>query len=153
MNDIITMSATKLAAAIRAKQVSALEAVNAYIDRQIAVNDMLNAVVMNCFERARSEAKALDAKAAKGEWAGALHGVPMTIKDSLDTEGVISTGATMAGSTGTGSIGAATSGAKVSDRGEAAGAAVSTCGAASGCWSSRRRRGSASGPPSRCTGA
>jgi amidase len=95
MNDIIYMSATKLAAAIRAKQVSALEAVNAYIDRQIAVNDMLNAVVMNCWERARSEAKTLDAKAARGEFVGALHGVPMTIKDSLDTEGVISTGATV----------------------------------------------------------
>jgi amidase len=49
---------------------------------------------MNSYERARAEARALDAKAAKGEFVGALHGVPMTIKDSLDTEGVISTGVT-----------------------------------------------------------
>ena len=49
---------------------------------------------MNSYARARAEAKALDAKAAKGEFVGPLHGVPMTIKDSLDTEGVISTGAT-----------------------------------------------------------
>jgi amidase len=93
-NELIYMSATKLAQLIRAKQVSALEAVNAFIDRQIAVDDMLNAVVMNSYARARAEAKALDAKAAKGEFVGALHGVPMTIKDSLDTEGVITTGAT-----------------------------------------------------------
>jgi amidase len=93
-SEIIYMSAKKLAGLIRAKQVSALEAVDAFIARQLAVNDRLNAVVMNCYERARSEAKALDARAAKGEWAGALHGVPMTIKDSLDTEGVITTGAT-----------------------------------------------------------
>lgn len=93
-NELIYMSATKLAQLIRAKQVSALEAVNAYIDRQIAVDDMLNAVVMNSYARARAEAKALDAKAAKGEFVGPLHGVPMTIKDSLDTEGVITTGAT-----------------------------------------------------------
>jgi amidase len=93
-DEIIYMSATKLAQLIRAKKVSALEAVDAYIDRQIAVDDMLNAVVMNSYARARAEAKALDAKAARGEFAGVLHGVPMTIKDSLDTEGVITTGAT-----------------------------------------------------------
>jgi amidase len=93
-DEIIYMSATKLAQLIRAKKVSALEAVEAYIQRQIAVNDMLNAVVMNSYARARTEAKALDAKAARGEFAGPLHGVPMTIKDSLDTEGVITTGAT-----------------------------------------------------------
>lgn len=93
-DELIYMSATKLAGLIRSKKVSALEAVNAYIDRQLAVNDRLNAVVMNSYERARAEAKALDAKAAKGEFVGALHGVPMTIKDSLDTEGVITTGAT-----------------------------------------------------------
>ena len=58
-------------------------------------NDKLNAVVMNCFDRALVEAKALDAKAARGEFVGPLHGVPMTIKDSLDTEGVITTGATV----------------------------------------------------------
>ncbi len=92
---LIYMSATQIAGLIRAKKVSALEAVNAFIDRQIAVNDKLNAVVTNCFERARSEAKALDARAAKGDFAGPLHGVPITIKDSLDTEGVVSTGATV----------------------------------------------------------
>jgi amidase len=93
-NEIIYMSATKLAQLIRAKKISAVEAVEAYIDRQLTVNDMLNAVVMNCYHRAREEAKALDAKAARGEFVGPLHGVPITIKDSLDTAGVISTGAT-----------------------------------------------------------
>src|ERR1043165_4488456 len=94
-DELIFMSAAKLAELIRAKKVSAREAVDAYIERQIAVNDMLNAVVMNCFARARAEAKALDEKAARGEFVGPLHGVPITIKDSLDTEGVVSTGATV----------------------------------------------------------
>jgi amidase len=93
-DELIYMSAAKLAEQIRAKKVSAREAVEAYIERQIAVNDLLNAVVMNCFARARAEAKALDEKAARGEFVGPLHGVPMIIKDSLDTEGVITTGAT-----------------------------------------------------------
>ena len=93
-NELIYMSATKLAGLIRAKKVSAVEAVEAYIARQLAVNDALNAVVMNSYARARDEAKAADKAAARGDWMGPLHGVPMTIKDSLDTEGVITTGAT-----------------------------------------------------------
>src|SRR5882757_2278830 len=72
-DELIYMSATKLAGLIRAKKVSASEAVEAYIARQLAVNDKLNAVVMNSYERARAEAKQLDAKAAKGEFVGLLH--------------------------------------------------------------------------------
>jgi amidase len=93
-DDIIFMSATKLARLLRSRALSAREVVEAYIARQIAIDDRLNAVVMTCYERARAEAAALDARAARGDFAGPLHGVPMTIKDSFDTEGVISTGGT-----------------------------------------------------------
>jgi amidase len=92
--DIIYMSAARLAELLRAREVSAVEAVEAFIERQLAINDRLNAVVMNSYARARAEAKAADARAVRGDFAGPLHGVPMTIKDSLDTEGVITTGAT-----------------------------------------------------------
>ncbi|HEY6643283.1 amidase [Povalibacter sp.] len=93
-DQIVFMSATKLAGLIRARKVSAVEAVNAYIQRTEEVNDRLNAVVMRSFARARKEAAELDKRAARRDFAGALHGVPMTIKDSFDTEGVISTGGT-----------------------------------------------------------
>ncbi|MDR3415107.1 MAG: amidase [Nevskia sp.] len=93
-DELIFMSATKLAGLIRARKVSAVEAVEAFIARQLEVNDEMRAVVMYCYARARKEAKALDEKASRGEWMGPLHGVPITIKDSLDSEGVISTGAT-----------------------------------------------------------
>ncbi len=93
-DEIIYMSATRLAQLLRARKLSAREVVNAYIERQIAVDDRLNAVVMQCYDRARAEAAALDKRAARRDFAGALHGVPMTIKDSFDTEGVISTGGT-----------------------------------------------------------
>lgn len=93
-DEIIYMSATRLAQLLRARKLSAREVVDAYIDRQIAVDDRLNAVVMQCYDRARAEAAALDKRAARRDFAGALHGVPMTIKDSFDTEGVISTGGT-----------------------------------------------------------
>ncbi|HEY0943703.1 MAG TPA: amidase [Opitutaceae bacterium] len=93
--EIIWMSATKLAQLIREKKVSAVEAVDAYIARIEAVNPKLNAVCMPCFERARQEAKSADAALAAGKLLGPLHGVPMTIKDSIDTAGVVSTGGTM----------------------------------------------------------
>jgi amidase len=92
--ELIFVSATRLAELLRAREVSAVEVVEAFIERQLAVNDRLNAVVMNSYARAREEARALDARAAGGDFAGPLHGVPMTIKDSIDTAGVITTGAT-----------------------------------------------------------
>lgn len=94
-SEIIWMSATKLAQWIREKKVSAVEATQAYITQIERVNPRINAVVQTCFERALNEAKAADESLARGQLKGALHGVPMTIKDSLDTEGVVTTGGTM----------------------------------------------------------
>ena len=92
--DPLFMSATKLAGLIRSKQISSVEAVQNFVDRIHAVNPLINAVVTPCFERAFAEAKAADAMLAKGESMGPLHGVPMTIKDSIDTAGVVTTGGT-----------------------------------------------------------
>jgi amidase len=92
---ILWMSATKLAQLIREKKVSSTEVVKAHIERIQKVNPLLNAVVTMCFERALEEAAAADKALAAGRIAGPLHGVPMTIKDSLDTEGVITTGGTI----------------------------------------------------------
>src|SRR5688572_11525599 len=94
-NDPLYMSATKLAALIRAKKISATEVIKLHIARIEAVNPKINAVVMPCFERALYEAAECDAQLAKGKSKGALHGVPMTIKDSFDTAGVVTTGGTL----------------------------------------------------------
>jgi amidase len=94
-DEIIFMSTTRLARMIREKKLSAVEAVQAYMARITAVNPKLNAVVQTCFDRALKEAKEADALASGGRFKGPLHGVPMTIKDSIDTEGVISTGGTV----------------------------------------------------------
>jgi amidase len=94
MDELIYASATALARAIRTKQVSALEVVDAYLARIEAVNPRLNAVVQVTAEQARAGARAADSALARGETAGPLHGVPVTIKDSLDTAGVVSSGGT-----------------------------------------------------------
>lgn len=95
MDEIIYASAKSIAQAIRDKRVSAAEAVEAHLARIEQVNPALNAVVQLAAERARAEASAADAALARGDGAGALHGVPFTLKDSIDTEGVVTTGGTV----------------------------------------------------------
>ncbi len=94
MTDLIYSSATTIARAIRDKEVSAVEVVQAHLDRIAEVNPSLNAVVQLCADRALDEAREADAALARGDATGPLHGVPMTLKDSLDTEGVVTTGGT-----------------------------------------------------------
>ena len=94
MDELIYKSAKSIAKAIQDKEVSAVEIVEANLKRIEEVNGKLNAVVQLCADRALDEAREADASLARGESKGALHGVPMTLKDSLDTEGVISTGGT-----------------------------------------------------------
>ena len=95
MSDIIYSSAKSIAQLVRDREVSSVEVVQAHLDRIEEVNDRLNAVVRLCAERALDEAREADAVLAQGVSKGPLHGVPMTLKDSLDTEGVVTTGGTL----------------------------------------------------------
>jgi amidase len=90
-DDLVFTSAKRLAALIRARKVSAVEAVTAYYTRLDSVNPRTNAVVQMCRERALAEAADCDRQLARGRSKGPLHGVPFTIKDSFDTEGVVTT--------------------------------------------------------------
>ena len=84
-----------LVAAIRQKRVSSLEIVEACLKRTEQVNSKINAMVYPTADRARAAAKAADASLARGKVLGPLHGVPFSIKDSLDTAGVVSTAGTI----------------------------------------------------------
>ena len=90
----IFTSAMSISKAIRAGQFSSAEIVGAFLERIEAVNPKLNAVVTLVADRALDEARKADAELAKGRCRGPLHGVPMTIKDSFDTAGVVSTAGT-----------------------------------------------------------
>ena len=92
--DITSKSASELAAAIRAKQLSSRAVVDAHLERIAKVNPKLNAIVQLTADSARKEADEADAALARGENKGPLHGVPITIKDTLETTGVICTGGT-----------------------------------------------------------
>jgi amidase len=87
-------SATKIAETIRSREISCEELISAYIRRIEEVNPSLNAVVQLCADRAIIEARVADQALAGNEPQGPLHGVPITIKDNLDTAGIVSTGGT-----------------------------------------------------------
>ena len=87
-------SATWIASAIRGRDLSSLEIVDACLSRIDEVNPRLNAVVCLA-EDAREEARRADEDLARGTLRGPLHGVPFTAKDSLDTAGVVTTAGTI----------------------------------------------------------
>jgi amidase len=95
VDKVIYKSATALAKSIRMKEMSAYELVDAYIQRIRAVNAGLNAVVQLAADDALRQARKADTDLARGDLYGPLHGVPMTIKDSFDTAGVVSTAGTL----------------------------------------------------------
>jgi fatty acid amide hydrolase len=88
---LTTLSATELAAAIERGDVSAVEAVEAHIARIEQVNPTINAVVVKRYNEARAEARAADERRAWGQTLAPLHGVPITVKESLDLTGTPST--------------------------------------------------------------
>ena len=71
-----------------------MEVVDAHLDRIAEVNPRLNAVVQVTAEAARARAREADAALTRGELWGPLHGLPMTVKDSLATAGVVTTAGT-----------------------------------------------------------
>jgi amidase len=94
MKDLIYASAATLARTIKSKEVSSEEVVKAHIARIEEVNPKLNAVVQLTAESALKQAREADALLAKGKIMGPLHGVPVTIKDNIETAGVVSTSGT-----------------------------------------------------------
>lgn len=87
-NDIIFSDATKLAELVRTKEVSPVEIMQAHLDRIAAVDSRVNAIV-TVADGALEAAKAAERAVMAGEVTGPLHGVPFTVKDSIDTAGVL----------------------------------------------------------------
>ncbi|MFH8346621.1 amidase [Streptomyces sp. NPDC018045] len=90
-NELRTWDATGLAELIGSRQVSAAEVAEAHLRRIEAVNPEVNAMVTVLADQALAAAEAADAAVAAGEVLGPFHGVPFTVKDSLDVAGAVST--------------------------------------------------------------
>ena len=89
--DIATASAVELTHAIRARAISSRELLEYLMARAELHNPALNAIVAFDSDRARASADAADNATASGEPTGPLHGLPMTVKDVFETEGLVTT--------------------------------------------------------------
>ncbi|MCR5857201.1 amidase [Mesorhizobium sp. J428] len=87
-HQITRFDATKLAELIRTREISPVEVMHAHLDRIEAINPTINAIV-TVAEDSLDAAKAAEAAVMAGEELGPLHGVPFTVKDSIDTAGVL----------------------------------------------------------------
>ena len=95
MNEILRYSATRQASLVRQRQVSSRELVAAHLERISNVDPKLHATVEVLAERALAEANSADVALTRGEAVGALHGVPFSIKDSIELAGTVCTAGTL----------------------------------------------------------
>jgi amidase len=86
--DILDLDATGQLAALTARKISAVELLGLVRAREAREHDRLNLVVSSDPARAEAEARATDAARARGEALGPLAGLPMTLKDTFDLEGL-----------------------------------------------------------------
>jgi amidase len=91
MEDLWRLPATEVAAAVRAKKVSAKEVAQAALSRLDAVNPKINAVIEHRPDEVLAQAAAIDAAISRGEKLGPLAGVPVTTKANIDQEGFATT--------------------------------------------------------------
>jgi aspartyl-tRNA(Asn)/glutamyl-tRNA(Gln) amidotransferase subunit A len=90
-DELCYWSATALREAIARKHVSPVEVVDAILGQIERLNPMLNAYCTVTAEQARQEARIAELKVLRGEALGPLHGVPVSVKDTVWTAGVRTT--------------------------------------------------------------
>ncbi len=88
MSDFLKQSATEMARAVRAREISPVELVQAHIDRAEAVNPAVNAIVLPRFDEAIEEARVAERALSNGAELGPLHGVPYTAKECIEVAGM-----------------------------------------------------------------
>ena len=94
LTQVLTLSARRQARLVRDGEISSRELISAHLAQIADVNPTLNAVVEVLGERALAEAEAADRELAAGRLLGPLHGVPFSIKDSIEQAGTRCTAGT-----------------------------------------------------------
>ena len=89
--DLVFATVSQLAQMIRDKKISSREILNAYLEQIARHNSRINAIATLNVERAKQKAIEADEALARGENWGALHGVPITLKDTFETAELLTT--------------------------------------------------------------
>jgi amidase len=90
-DELFFAPASQLLQMLRSRQVSSAELVSAFIERIESINHHVKSVVTLCEERAAEESDEADRRLSGREDVRALEGLPITIKDSIETKGIRST--------------------------------------------------------------
>ena len=90
----IPRTISELAPLLRQKKISPLELAQACLERIERLDPSLNAFITVTAESALAAARAAEAEIARGDWRGPIHGIPIALKDLIDTAGVRTTAAT-----------------------------------------------------------
>src|SRR3984893_13904273 len=92
VSDVVMMDAAALAAAIRARKLSCVEVMSAYLDYIDAINPKVNAIVaLEDRGELLAQAREHDGALARGETVGPLHGFPHAVKDLQPVKGIRTT--------------------------------------------------------------
>jgi aspartyl-tRNA(Asn)/glutamyl-tRNA(Gln) amidotransferase subunit A len=91
--DLASLSLKKAVDLIRSKDASPVDLTRACLDRIQKYNAALNAFITVVPDQALAAAREMEAEQQRGKWRGPLHGVPIALKDNMDTAGVRTTGA------------------------------------------------------------
>ncbi len=90
--EIPFLSATELADLIRSREVSPVEATEAYLERIAEVDGKLNSYITVCGDEALAAALQAERDIGSGNYRGPLHGIPVAVKDQLNSQGIRTTG-------------------------------------------------------------
>jgi aspartyl-tRNA(Asn)/glutamyl-tRNA(Gln) amidotransferase subunit A len=85
------LTASQLSGLIASKEVSPVEAVEAYLDRIDIWNDKLHAYLTVCREEALAAARESEQALVRGEYQGPMHGIPVAVKDQVNSRGIRTT--------------------------------------------------------------
>ena len=91
MNELLSIA--ELAPRVRRKEISPVQIVEECLSRIAKLNPVLNAFITVTGQSALAEARAAEAEIQRGEWRGPLHGLPVSLKDLIDTAGIRTTAA------------------------------------------------------------
>lgn len=90
-NDVVKLTLHEAAEKVRTRELTSVELTNACLDRIAAVDPQLNSFITVTGESALRTAEQLDTELSGGHYRGPLHGIPIALKDLLDTAGVRTT--------------------------------------------------------------
>jgi aspartyl-tRNA(Asn)/glutamyl-tRNA(Gln) amidotransferase subunit A len=91
-DDLARLTISEAARRIRSKEITATQLTEACLERIKIFNPKVNAYITVMQEEALAQAAQLDSEAKAGKFRGALHGVPIALKDNIDTAGTRTTG-------------------------------------------------------------